>query len=121
MGSPSQTALSAIADAHRAVGLSSAPAPTKRLLWSPAGANREECRDQEWYWIAKVRATHDGPVFNQFPIEHCSDHFDLVHDHVTHVNRASNSRWPVVYIKLQASRDAAGRCSGGKANWYLRK
>ena len=121
MGSPSQAALNSIADAHCSVGLSSVPAPAKRLLWSPAGATREECRNQEWYWIAKVRANHHGPVFNLFPIEDWSNHFDWVHDHVTHVDRASNSRWPVVYIKRQASPDSEGRCSGGKANWYRRE
>ncbi len=121
MGSPSEAAVVAIADAHHAVGLSSVPVPTKRLFWSPPGALRRECRDQEWYWIARVRSLHDGPVFNLFPIEDWTDHFDWVHDHVTHVDRASNSRWPVVYVKLQASCNAEGRCSGGKSGWYLRE
>lgn len=119
MGSASEAVAMAIADAHRAVGLRAVPVPTKRLFWSPPDASRQECRDQEWHWISRVRALHEGPVFNLFPIEDWSDHFTWVHDHVTHVDRASNSRWPVVYVKLQASCSADGRCSGGKSNWYL--
>ncbi len=120
MGSPSQAALLNIADAHQAVGMDTVPEPTKRLFWSPPNATRKACCDQEWYWIARVRASHDGPVFNLFPIEDWTDHFSWEHDPVTHVDRATNSRWPVVYVKLQASRDAQGRCSGGKAGWYSR-
>jgi len=118
MGSPSRAVVQAIAEAHAKVGLHDVPQPTKRLLWSPAGATRAECRDQEWFWIARARAEHRGPVFNLFPIQDWSNHFDWVHDKVTHVDRATNSRWPVVYIKLQASCDAVGNCSGGKSNWY---
>lgn len=120
MGSPSEATLMDIVEAHQAKGLSAVPEPTKRLFWSPPNATREESRDQEWYWIARLRANHDGPVFNLFPTVDWSDHFDWVHDPVTHVDRATSSRWPVVYVKLQASCDAQGNCSGGKANWYSR-
>jgi hypothetical protein len=75
---------------------------------------------RHWFWIARVRAEHDGPVFGLFPIQDWSNHFDWVHDNVTHVDRATNSRWSVVYARLQASLDADGNCCGGKANWYRR-
>ena len=116
MGSPSAAVVIAIKEAHEALGLPNVPQPTKRLLWSPPGATRQECHDQEWFWIARARAQHDGPVFNLFPIQDWTDHFDWVDDKETHVDRATNSRWPVVYVKLQAVCDSNGNCSGGKAD-----
>jgi hypothetical protein len=107
MGSPSEAVRAAIGRAHQGVGLPELV--DKRILW--IGVSRRECRDQEWVWIARFRAGHDGPVFNLFPIEDRSDHFAWVHDPVTHVDRATNSRWPVVYVKLQADPDAAGNCN----------
>ena len=74
----------------------------------------------EWIWIARFRAQHDGPVFNQFPILDWSNHFHWEHDPMTHVDRTTNSRWPVVYLKLQASCDADGNCAGGKDSRYGR-
>src|SRR5258705_10773239 len=120
MGSPSAAVVKAIADAHEVAGLPTVPKPTKRLLWSPPGATLRECHDQEWLWIARAREHHDGPVFNLFPIQDWSDHFEWVHDKETHVDRATNSRWNVVYLKLQARCDADENCSGGKNNWYRR-
>ena len=110
MGSPDRAARKAIADAHKTVGM--LEVRKKHILWSPPTATYEECRDQEWMWIARFRAAHDGPVFNVFPIQDWSNHFRWDHDPVTHVDRATNSRWPVVYLKLQASCDADGNCSG---------
>ena len=120
MGSPSDAVVKAIKDAHKEVGLPNVPEPKKRLLRSPPGATRKECRDQEWFWIARARAEHGGPVFNLFPIQDWSNHFDGVHDKATHVDRATNTRWPVVYVKLQASYDANGNCSGEK-DWYVQE
>ena len=111
LGSPSAATVKAIRDAHAAVG--AAEDREKHVLWSPADATRESCRDQEWVWIARFRAQHDGPVFNQFPTVDWTDHFRWEHDPDTHVDRATNSRWPVVYLKLQARCDANGHCSGG--------
>lgn len=111
MGSPDRAARKAIADAHQAVGPQIVRC--KHILWSPPEATFEGCRNQEWIWIARFRAVHDGPVFNMFPIQDWSDDFRWEHDPVTHVDRATNSRWPVVYLKLQASCDANGNCSGG--------
>ena len=56
--------------------------------------------------------------FGLFPIQDWSNPCDWVHDNVTRVDRATNGRWSVVYVKLQASLDADGNCCGGKANWY---
>jgi hypothetical protein len=111
MGSPDREARKAIVDAHAEVGLPILR--EKHILWSPPGATIAQCRDQEWLWIARFRAEHAGPVFNVFPIQDWSNHFHWYHDPVTHVDRATNSRWPVVYLKLQASCDADGNCSGG--------
>jgi len=61
-----------------------------------------------------------GRFFGLFPIQDWSNHCDWVHDNVTRVDRATNGRWSVVYVKLQASLDADGNCCGGKANWYRR-
>ena len=58
--------------------------------------------------------------FGLFPIQDWSNPCDWVHDNVTRVDRATNGRWSVVYVKLQASLDADGNCCGGKANWYRR-
>jgi hypothetical protein len=112
MGSPSPAALKAIRDAHAVAG--EPQQAQKHILWSPPEATRDECRNQEWIWIARYRAEHSGPVFNQFPTEDWTDHFRWEHDPVTHVDRATNSRWPVVYLKLQARCDANGNCSGGE-------
>jgi hypothetical protein len=109
MGSPSEAVRAAIVDAHREAGLP--VVVEKHILWSPPGATVQQCRDQEWFWIARFRAGHGGPVFNLFPIRDWSDHFRWEHDPLTHVDRATNSRWPVVYIKLQADPDAAGNCN----------
>lgn len=122
MGSPSDAARKAIMDAHAANGVSERDIVSeKHILWSPPDATIADCRDQEWAWIARFRACHDGPVFNKFPIEDWSDHFEWKHDKETHVDRATNSRWPVVYVKLQASCDANGNCSGGKNGRYSRE
>ena len=58
--------------------------------------------------------------FGLFPIQDWSNPCDWVHNNVTRVDRATNGRWSVVYVKLQASLDADGNCCGGKANWYRR-
>lgn len=108
MGSPSNAVRKQIRDAHRLADLPEVA--EKHILWSPEGATREECRNQEWVWIARFRSEHDGPVFNLFPTEDWSDHFRWKHDGVTHVDRATNSRWQVVYLKLQASPDKHGNC-----------
>src|SRR4051812_47225020 len=50
MGSPSAGVVEAIKHAHSAAGILEVPQPIKRLLWSPTGATRQECRDQEWIW-----------------------------------------------------------------------
>jgi hypothetical protein len=50
----------AIKDAHKEVGMQNVPEPKKRLLWSPPGATRKECRDQEWFWIARARSRATG-------------------------------------------------------------
>ena len=58
MGSPAREALKAIDDAHEKATL-----PVKRekhILWSPPDATVAQCRDQEWIWIARFRANHDG-------------------------------------------------------------
>ena len=49
--------------------------------------------------------------FGLFPIQDWSNPCDWVHDNVTRVDRATNGRWSVVYVKFQASLDADG-------NWY---
>lgn len=122
MGSPDREARKRIADTHEAIGIRPEDlVREKHILWSPPDATIANCHDQEWIWIAKFRAHHGGPVFNVFPIEDWSNHFEWVHDPVTHVDRATNSRWPVVYLKLQATRDANGNCSGGKENRYGRE
>ena len=114
MGSPERAARKVIDDAHAQAGLPILR--EKHILWSPPGATIAQCRDQEWIWIARFRAEHNGPVFNQFPIQDWSNHFDWAHDPVTHVDRATNSRWPVVYLKLDSRPDAEGNCSGTKAS-----
>lgn len=108
MGSPSDAVRTAIRQAHLRVALPELV--EKHILWSPAGATREQCRDQEWFWIARFRAGHTGPVFNLFPTQDWTNHFRWEHDPQTHVDRATNSRWPVVYVKLQANPDAHQNC-----------
>lgn len=109
MGSASDAVRAAISKAHLAAGVPERV--EKHILWSPAGATREECRNQEWIWIARFRAGHDGPVFNLFPTQDWTNHFRWEHDPETHVDRATNSRWPVVYVKLQAGPDDHQNCS----------
>jgi hypothetical protein len=109
MGSPSAAVRAAISEAHRRVGRPELV--EKRILWSPPGATRAECRDQEWVLIAQFRAGHPGPVFNLFPTQDWSDHFRWEHDPITHVDRATNSRWSVVYLKLQAAPDTERNCT----------
>lgn len=108
MGSPSDAVRADIREAHLAAG--QPELVEKCILWSPIDATRKECRDQEWIWIARFRAGHDGPVFNLFPTQDWSNHFKWVHDPETHVDRATNSRWQVVYMKLQASPNAEQNC-----------
>ena len=62
------------------------------------------CAHRHWFWNARVRAEHDGPVVGLFPIQDWSNHCDWVHN-VTRVDRATQGR-SVVYVKLQASLDA---------------
>ena len=88
----------------------------KYILWSPPSTSREECRDQEWLWIARFRAEHAGPVFNVFPIQDWSDHLRWHHDQVTHVDRTTNCRWGV-YLKLQQHCDVDGNCSQCQELW----
>ena len=115
MGSPSRAALKKIDDAHEAVG--KGVVWQKHILWSPPGATREECRQQEVYWINRFRAEHDGPVFNIFPVMDRSNDFRWVHhDPVTHVDRAISSRRSVEYLKLDSRPDAQGLCSGQPAS-----
>lgn len=116
MGSPSDAALKAIADAHAAVHIRPEDIVRyKHILWSPPEATIADCRDQEWIWIARFRAYHDGPVFNVFPVEDRSNDFHWsYHDPLTHVDQAQHSRWPVVYLKFDTKPDANGNCSGGK-------
>jgi hypothetical protein len=47
---------------------------------------------RHWFWIARVRAEHDAPVFGLFPIQDWSNPCDWVHDNVTRVDRATNGR-----------------------------
>jgi len=109
MGSASDAVRAAISTAHRQAGVPEQV--EKHILWSPAQASRLQCRDQEWIWIARFRAGHQGPVFNLFPTQDWSDHFRWEHDPLTHVDRATNSRWPVVYVKLQADPDTEQNCN----------
>ena len=78
------------------------------------------CAHRHWFWIARVRAEHDGPVVRPVPNPGLEQPLRLGPDNVTRVDRATNGRWSVVYVKLQASLDADGNCCGGKANWYRR-
>jgi hypothetical protein len=114
MGSPSSSVLQAIADTHEEVGLPIVA--RKRILWSPPSATRDECRDQEWVWIGRFRAEHEGPVFNVFPIQDWSNHLSWYHDPVTHVDRTTNCRWGV-YLKLQQHCDSDGNCSLCRQPW----
>lgn len=112
MGSPSAAVLKAIRDAHSAIGIGPEDiVREKHIVWSPPDATIAACRDQEWIWIGKARLNHDGPVFNKFPIEDWMNHFDWFHDPVTHVDRATSGRWPVIYLKLGESCDVNGNCS----------
>lgn len=108
MGSPSDAVRKKIHDAHNDACMPEVS--EKHILWSPADATREECRNQEWIWIARFRSDPTATVFNLFPTLEWDDHFRWEHDELTHVDRAINSKWRVVYLKLQASRDENGNC-----------
>jgi hypothetical protein len=110
-GSPQPQALKRISDAYAQIGITTGPHKSvQHMLWSPPGATIAECHNQEWIWIARFRAHHDGPVFNVFPIEDFSDHFNWEHDPLTHVERATNSRWRVMYVKMSSWPDSQGNC-----------